>query len=227
MKDFKILLEGSILADVEDTMKHGDQNVDTMLRKKLFDEWFNPYMKIKRKSPVGIGFHDMGNPVDGDIRQKVFDECVSVDNDVIVIDLGKSKSGLRLTVNICVGEGLPLIKVINSIDSKFHSALQITADPKNKQTIDLSKYIHKGTSVNSVVYNLPDSVELKDASFPGDIKEKVIYNNCHFKNLKGNWPKCAKIFDRQTQINIIFQTTGIPSNTSYESDFHGGKLTIR
>lgn len=216
MKNINDFYEG-LLADIDDTMDNGEQSlkdhyIPEML--SMFRGGLN-HSSSKYKDVVCLAGHN-----DMRLQPKILNElllqCAEYDGKVLTINLDKLKEGhnysIKLLCNEKKGEQLPPIKLISSknrgvnkdaiISRQLRYVLTVhipNSSKDGKDNIDLSKYIHPDSNIESLKIKGYSYNGIISNKIPCTVRELVEYDTTIEKIDKKHWPACSIKLTKNTQ----------------------------
>jgi hypothetical protein len=230
MKHFKDIREG-LLKGQSNTLAAGESAAEAALKEQMMQYFLKDgdIPRNKKNSFIRFVFDD---DID---RDSLINKSCSFDGSVITVDLTKLNKDTR--IKICTfngGADLPQIKIIDKRNTTVRGALNNMTDicsvaitSYDKNTVDVTKFIHPDTNVSSVGYDRNGIVvkQFKSNEFPGTVRDLFAYD-CDFEKInKNKFPNCQLWFSKTVLVQTFLNTIGKP-NAKYELGYPTANILI-
>lgn len=210
----------SLLADIDDTIGNGEQSLKDHYIPEMLSMFkgTQDWTSSKYKDVICLVGHK-NIRVQSKILKELLLQCAEYDGKVLTINLDKLKEGHNYSINLWCnekkGEQLPPIKFISSKNrginkdamvrgQQYVLTVHIPSSSKDgKDNIDLSKYIHPDSNIESLKIMGYSYNGITSNKIPGTVRELVEYNTTIEKIDKKHWPACNIKLTQKTQQFMI------------------------
>lgn len=240
----------SLLADIDDTINNGEQSLKDHYVPEMLSMFkgSQDWASSKYKDVVSLVGHN-NIRLQPKILKELLLQCAEYDGKVLTINLDKLKEGHNYSINLWFnekkGEPLPPIKLISSKNRGVNKDAMVrglqyvltihipSSNKDGKDNIDLSKYIHPDSNIESLKIMGYSYNGIISNKIPCTVRELVEYNTTIEKIDKKHWPACSIKLTKKTQQFMVCSqiingdiSTVMKLCNQISSDHVGGTIVI-